>query len=55
MGTQDEMVNWKEEYENCSDKLKQLEVLSKDGRLPFYSPVKHFCHKIVNFFPYLSV
>ena len=42
MGTQDEMVNWKEEYENCSDKLKQLEVLSKDGRLPFNSPVKHF-------------
>ena len=31
MRSQEEGVQWKEEYEKCAEKLKQLEILSKDG------------------------
>ena len=33
MRSQEEGVQWKEEYEKCAEKLKQLEILSKDGEL----------------------
>ena len=33
MRSQEEGVQWKEEYEQCAEKLKQLEILSKDGKL----------------------
>ena len=45
MGTQDEGLQWKEEYEKCAEKLKQLEILSKDGESMFCRVVKSLNQK----------